>query len=277
MGKQRGECVICKKEKILKFTTPRLSICDLCLNKIIGAQISFHSIREMAKKIIYETFLLYSMDSAKDYARDSVYNQKSSFSRFLLSFYESRETRLQIENLAKKIYNEKNSKIIKIREEKIKYFLENPTTHDYKMTQDEVNQVYIYRALQKGIINANGTFSERLSPEESHDIRKKIILSDGLVCGKCNKSGNFEFHLHHIVPLHKYGTNNPSNLILLCFSCHQKQHRDFRISKNFNLDKKGKTTKKVPITCTLCKYKFYENHSSQWTVCPKCNYEIKMK
>ncbi len=108
------------------------------------------------------------------------------------------------------------------------------------------------------------------------NIRNKIIITDGLACEKCHKSGNIEYHLHHIIPLHKYGTNNPTNLILLCVSCHQKQHKDFKISKNFVPDKKRNQNKEVSITCPFCKNTFKENLKSQWTVCPICNYEIKL-
>lgn len=276
MSTQRGRCEICQKDKILKFCSSRLSICDLCLKKVSGAEFDLCTIKELIRKIVDETFPLYAKYSAEVEARKIFYTSKNLFSKFISNFYESNKSTIEIKNLALKIYEERNSTILNKRNFWNKSFLENPDINKFKMTSDELNQIYIYKAFLKGLLNQNGQLSNRLSPEEMYVIRNEIIKNDGLVCAKCHKSENIEYHLHHIIPLNKYGTNKASNLILLCRSCHQKQHRGFKISKNFTPNKKNKIGK-LHITCPWCKYKFIENSSSQWTVCPMCNYEINIK
>lgn len=275
MSIQRGLCDICHKEKILKFSTPRLSICDLCLKKVSGAKFDLSSSENLIKQIIEETYPLCTEESAHTEARNIIYSNKNSFSKIISVIYESKKTTIEIEELARRIREERNSAINKIRSEKYQQFLKNKVFNEFKLTRNETNQIYIYKSFLKGLLNQNGVCSERLSPEEMQDIRNEIIISDGLVCGKCHKSGNIEYHLHHIIPLHKYGTNNPANLILLCLSCHQKQHKDFKITKNFVSDKKI-IKKGVSIICPFCKNTFIENSKSHWTVCPICNHEIKL-
>lgn len=277
MSTQRGICDICQREKILKFSTPRLSICGLCLKKVSGAKFDLSSAENLIKQIIDETYPLCTKESAHHEARNIIYSNKNSFSKIMSIIYESKETTKQIEILAKKIREERNSGIIKIRNEKHQHFLENEVFNEFKLTRNESNQIYIYKSFLKGLLNQNGVHSERLSPEDMQDIRNKIIISDGLVCGKCHKTGNIEYHLHHIIPLHEYGTNNPANLILLCISCHQKQHKDIKISKNFTTNNNKNPKEKVRVICPMCRKIFKENKSSKWTVCPACNYEIRLK
>jgi 5-methylcytosine-specific restriction endonuclease McrA len=33
-------------------------------------------------------------------------------------------------------------------------------------------------------------------------------------------------HVHHIIPLQNFGTNDPSNLITLCKKCHEELHKE---------------------------------------------------
>jgi len=40
-------------------------------------------------------------------------------------------------------------------------------------------------------------------------------------CSNCEGDG---VHLHHIVPKSRGGSDNPSNLVLLCLDCHSKAH-----------------------------------------------------
>jgi 5-methylcytosine-specific restriction endonuclease McrA len=60
------------------------------------------------------------------------------------------------------------------------------------------------------------------------EVRKLVEKRSGgrceaLINGKrCGERGN---EVHHIIPLSKGGTNNPSNLICLCNFCHDKRHR----------------------------------------------------
>ena len=53
-------------------------------------------------------------------------------------------------------------------------------------------------------------------------IMEFINERDGYECKHCG-SGN-RLAVHHITPLSSYGTNDPDNLITLCYICHSKEH-----------------------------------------------------
>ncbi|MGZ5222023.1 MAG: HNH endonuclease [Chitinophagaceae bacterium] len=56
---------------------------------------------------------------------------------------------------------------------------------------------------------------------------------DSYRCVCCGKTGlTTELHVHHNVPLSKFGSNNNVNLVTLCHTCHNKQHPGFNVSRN---------------------------------------------
>jgi 5-methylcytosine-specific restriction endonuclease McrA len=61
--------------------------------------------------------------------------------------------------------------------------------------------------------------------------RQRTIKARGSICQQCGASGYVE--LHHTVEVINGGTHDDSNLVLLCYECHQKEHGN-------TLGKKGK-------------------------------------
>ena len=72
-------------------------------------------------------------------------------------------------------------------------------------------------------------------PDDWDQRRKAIYKRDGYACQNCGRrggpTGTAELHCHHIVPKSKGGSHHPSNLITLCWKCHNAQH-DHHISRN---------------------------------------------
>lgn len=64
-------------------------------------------------------------------------------------------------------------------------------------------------------------------PPDWDERKNEVISRDGENCVECE--GRRHLHLHHIKPLSKGGSNEISNLELLCEDCHSKEHggRDF--------------------------------------------------
>ena len=52
-------------------------------------------------------------------------------------------------------------------------------------------------------------------------ITKNIFQRDGYKCKNCN--GKFELTIDHIIPLTKGGTNDESNLQILCIVCNSRK------------------------------------------------------
>lgn len=67
-------------------------------------------------------------------------------------------------------------------------------------------------------------------PPDWDDIRKKILQRDGYRCQRCGRTDT-ELHVHHIVPLSKGGSSDPSNLITLCRECHESIHPHLRAAR----------------------------------------------
>lgn len=59
------------------------------------------------------------------------------------------------------------------------------------------------------------------------EMRASVLGSDGLKCRGCGVRENL--HLHHIVYRSQGGTDDPSNLITLCFKCHDMVHSDKKV------------------------------------------------
>lgn len=55
-----------------------------------------------------------------------------------------------------------------------------------------------------------------------------ILKRDNQTCTECGKtetSGNYQIHVHHIIPRWAGGTDHPRNLRTLCAKCHTEVHQ----------------------------------------------------
>ena len=64
---------------------------------------------------------------------------------------------------------------------------------------------------------------KRTPAREWEQIREKAFAEQGRRCGQCGKAGALE--VHHVKELQRGGTNDPSNLQVLCRDCHIAAHR----------------------------------------------------
>jgi 5-methylcytosine-specific restriction endonuclease McrA len=53
-------------------------------------------------------------------------------------------------------------------------------------------------------------------------LRASVLNRDAHVCQGCGATERLD--VHHVIPLYRGGTNDPSNLISLCRECHAKIH-----------------------------------------------------
>ncbi len=63
----------------------------------------------------------------------------------------------------------------------------------------------------------------RLDPEPYEQLRKQVLRRDGWQCQICGSRQNLE--VHHKQLRSRQGSDEDSNLITLCDSCHEDVHR----------------------------------------------------
>jgi len=61
-----------------------------------------------------------------------------------------------------------------------------------------------------------------ISANISKEVRREVYLRDGYACALCDSRETIQ--IHHYVPRSRGGTNDPMNLITLCWECHNAVH-----------------------------------------------------
>jgi DNA polymerase III epsilon subunit family exonuclease len=95
-------------------------------------------------------------------------------------------------------------------------------------TPTKSKEVRLLRAHALGLVTTAHEQLARPEPtDEVHEeLKRGIRRQDGYRCVCCGHDGLMaELHVHHIIPLYKFGTNDPVNLVTLCLACHRKVHR----------------------------------------------------
>ena len=69
-------------------------------------------------------------------------------------------------------------------------------------------------------------------PPDWEERRESLINKEGNYCSECGRQANL--HVHHIQPLSKGGSNELSNLKLLCEACHSSEHGGSDFSGEFS-------------------------------------------
>lgn len=72
--------------------------------------------------------------------------------------------------------------------------------------------------------------SDRPDQIEWERLRQQVLEQDRYRCMVCDTYPK-EKHVHHIVPISKFGSNHPNNLITLCYRCHEKAHPDIKVTR----------------------------------------------
>ena len=264
-------CQICYSKVTPRFSTKRLVICQKCINIISGQAVNIEVLKKSLFDIIERNFSYPDDDYIHKIAKTRMSAEEGGVATFFSSLFNTVSYKKFYENAKKSCYN----KVDVLRSKKFSEFIRNeyvPLT-DYffsnrkrgiyvsgeKPALEDWEKVFLklYRACLLHILSENGELCGRPTDEEWLLKRQHIINDDNYTCCKCGKKyGDAEFHVHHIIPVAKYGTNHINNLVLLCRTCHQKQHLDFKISKNVEAPKKRETKKPREENSSLTKKTF---------------------
>ena len=108
------------------------------------------------------------------------------------------------------------------------------TTYGYRgwaKTQDLIHPTLVKYINAIDLMLVSGTSkSDRPDPIEWERLRQQVLEQDRYRCMLCDTYPK-EKHVHHIIPISKFGSNHPNNLITLCYRCHDKAHPDIKVTR----------------------------------------------
>lgn len=185
-----AQCQLCKREFAqLKFTTEHIKVCTRCVN----------SLNEFSEPAIYAQNRLGEM-LARGMERNALRDLESSDdhsrrkARWTLDNFDAAYQRALRGWLNRLVANEEN------------------TTRDFKTV----------RAQRRGLLRFDGDRPWSY-PSNWKEVATSIRRRDGYACKSCGERDS-ELHVHHIIYLSNFGTNQQSNLVTLCRACHEEEH-----------------------------------------------------
>lgn len=112
----------------------------------------------------------------------------------------------------------------------------------------ESKDTRILRAYFAGLINIGRTASARPKLAEYEEQKQRIRARDGYRCLRCGRGfSQGELHVHHVIPLSRFGTNEDANLVTLCHPCHNKQHPDIAVTRSFPIRRRPSTQRFIAV------------------------------
>lgn len=138
----------------------------------------------------------------------------------------------------------------------------SPVRLAWKDSLDSVDKKFIkyIRAYKHNLLSG---IKKQYRPEEQFMkiLRSDIKKQDSYQCKICSKLGkDVELHVHHIIPIDKFGSNHPNNLITLCHSCHNKQHPGFQVTRTLPIKRKRTGGEFISVDIETTGLSQYENH-----------------
>lgn len=256
----------------VKFISDRIQVCQWCITLLQDTPINPQEIEEHLMGIVKKHARKPPQEPDKDEIRRRAYSHVTTQESFLESIFTSifskdkRERKVQelFEAMHQGAYASYRDELAKYESEighEIKdnykkllsgeympreltsFFAKrdifssrwsSPIKSAYKDSLDATDKKYLkyIKAYNHHLLSGNEK-SCRPDEQSMQELRNSIKRQDSYICIICSRFGNgVELHVHHIIPIDKYGSNHPNNLITLCHSCHNKQHSGFQVSRN---------------------------------------------
>lgn len=132
-----------------------------------------------------------------------------------------------------------------------------------------------WQSTLRGPLNPNWKPSSDIVPSAPRSVRNHALHENGNRCQSCQATENLQ--VHHLDENRE--NNDPSNLIILCCSCHAKWHAEHgRPELSALIQSHPQTThvrKPPPIRiCAVCNQEF-QTYKRRMTCSPQCEHELR--
>ena len=185
-----AQCQLCKREsRQLKFATDHIKVCTRCVNSLNEfSEPAIHAQNRLGDMLArgVERNALRDLDAPEEWKRRRA--------RWKLDNFAAAHAEALPGWLNDLLADERNS------------------TRDYKTV----------RAHRRGLLRFDGDRSWSY-PNNWETVAAGIRKRDGYKCKVCGER-DAELHVHHIIYLSNFGTNQQGNLVTLCRACHEKEH-----------------------------------------------------
>lgn len=243
------QCLVCRSEsRPVKYSTVRVQICQWCVTLLCEKPIDPDQVvAKFNAQIAAHVDKRCSPRAPEYYRRQACqvlgYPEKAGFFESL--FHRARIERRAVEISAKS--GELTSADVvrlNLERESIKQSAtENalgrerqPTTttfgyRGWAKTEDLIHPTLVkyLNAIHLNLVSGTSK-CDRPNKPEWETLRQLVLEQDRYRCRICNAYPK-EKHVHHIVPISKFGSNHPNNLVTLCYRCHDRVHPDIKVSQ----------------------------------------------
>lgn len=245
------ECFICRSvARPVRYHSCRVQICQWCVSLLCAEPIDPDKITANVEKTVAQYIeARYGHPRADNYykhtaAKELGVPERPGFFESIFMWSRVEERMRQVEKRAAEIRSEEQRVFDAQREymeseamERVLRRENQPTKvsfgyRGWTKVEDLVNpkMVKYLNAIKLNLISGTSR-SQRLNEYEWRAIRQRILQEDEFRCRVCGAKPR-EKHVHHIIPLSKFGSNHVNNLITLCYACHNKAHPEFTVTRN---------------------------------------------
>jgi 5-methylcytosine-specific restriction endonuclease McrA len=185
-------CRICLLDRRrLIFNTPRMKICGWCIDVLNRTELSALEAMECMKRVLFSSL-----------ERRNLANLNSPDPRI------ARQAASRLQTLP--------SYVDRIFDDWLTNVLATPERRPRV-------EVRVIRAFRHRLVRLHRSFV--MYPPDWRVKSLRLKHSDGLSCARCSKRfAPDQLHAHHMVFRSRSGSNDMTNLVILCRACHQKQH-----------------------------------------------------
>ena len=243
------QCLVCRSEsRPVKFRTERTQICQWCVTLLSEKPIDPDPVIAQFKALIDSNVIRSCQPRADEHYKDEArtrlgYPENAGFFESIFNKAVVNKRNADVAALARELLATDVATLEASREAVRKSAIQQAlgrdnqpkiTTFGYRgwaKTEDLVHPTLVkyVNAINLGLLSG-ATKSDRPDAIKWERLRQLVLEQDRYRCMVCDIYPK-EKHVHHIIPISKFGSNHPNNLITLCYKCHDKAHPDIKVTR----------------------------------------------